>query len=64
MQFRLRPGERGPATQPPIWSLLLYMLLVETLNVDDSDEAKTWHCCSLKRSILARFGIEDRRGTT
>ena len=35
LQFFLRPGEEGPATQPPIWSILVYMLLVETLNVDN-----------------------------
>jgi hypothetical protein len=35
MQFCLRPGEQEPAPQPPIWSILVYMLLVETLNIDD-----------------------------
>jgi hypothetical protein len=35
MQFCLRPGEQEPAPQSPIWSILVYMLLVETLNIDD-----------------------------
>jgi hypothetical protein len=36
MRFCLRPDdEQEPAVQPPIWSILVYMLLVETLNIDD-----------------------------
>jgi hypothetical protein len=27
--------EHEPAIRPPIWSILVYMLLVETLNIDD-----------------------------
>src|SRR6266849_4397298 len=36
MRFCLRPDEElGPTIQPPIWSILVYMLLVETLKIDD-----------------------------
>ena len=35
MRFCLRPDEQEPAIGPPIWSILVYMLLVETLNIDD-----------------------------
>jgi hypothetical protein len=36
MRFCLRPDdEQEPAVRPPIWSILVYMLLVETLNIDD-----------------------------
>jgi hypothetical protein len=36
MRFCLWPDEeQEPAVQPPIWSILVYMLLVETLNIDD-----------------------------
>ena len=38
MRFCLRPDdEQEPAIQPPIWSVVVYMLLVETLNIDDDD---------------------------
>jgi hypothetical protein len=38
LQFTLPPGEeQEPAIQPPIWSVIVYMLLVETLNIDDDD---------------------------
>ena len=39
MQFCLPPADgQNPATQvrPPIWSVLVYMLLVETLDIDDN----------------------------
>ena len=36
MWFCLRPDdEQEPAIQPPIWSILVYILLVETFNIDD-----------------------------
>ena len=38
MRFCLRPNdEQEPAIQPPIWSILMYILLVETLNIDDDN---------------------------
>jgi hypothetical protein len=38
MQFSLPPDEKHePAIQPPIWSVIVYMLLVETLDIDDDD---------------------------
>ena len=41
MRFCLRPGSQPEnATQPPIWSILEYMLLVETLNIDDATLGK------------------------
>lgn len=36
MRYCLLPDEeQEPAVQPPIWSVLMYMLLVETFNIDD-----------------------------
>ncbi|KAI0272872.1 hypothetical protein BGY98DRAFT_1099750 [Russula aff. rugulosa BPL654] len=41
MQFCLRPDEeQEPAIRPPIWSILVYILLVETLNIDDDNLRK------------------------
>jgi hypothetical protein len=38
LQFCLRhDDEQEPSIRPPIWSTLAYMLLVETLNIDDDD---------------------------
>jgi hypothetical protein len=38
MRFCLRlDDEQEPAVQPPIWSILVYMLLVETRGVQDED---------------------------
>lgn len=36
LRFGLLPTEtQDPAPDPPVWSILIYMLLVETLNIDD-----------------------------
>jgi hypothetical protein len=36
MQFCLRDNdEQEPATQPPIWSMVVYTLLAAILNIDD-----------------------------
>jgi len=45
MQFCLRPDdEQESVVQPPIWSFLVYMLLVETLNINDD-------------TLMQRFGL-------
>ena len=45
MRFGLRPDEeQNPAIQPPLWSVLVYMLLVETLDVSD-------------KTLIQRFGL-------
>jgi hypothetical protein len=43
MRFCLRPDEEpGPTNLPPIWSILVYMLLVETLKIDDDALRQTF----------------------
>ena len=45
MRFCLRPDdEQESAVQLPIWSILVYMLLVETFNIDDE-------------ALMQRFGL-------
>jgi hypothetical protein len=44
MTFCLRPGDsQVPDAQPPIWTLLVYMLLTETLDRSDEDLRQQLH---------------------
>jgi hypothetical protein len=50
MTFCLRPGDsQVPDAQPPIWSLLVYMLLTETLDRSDENLRQQLHLPVLKR---------------
>ena len=61
--FCLRPGNpQEPAARlpPPIWSVLLYVLLTETLNVSDETDAEIQPSCLFGGHIVKSGGTVRR----
>ena len=62
LPFCLRTGEQEPFIQP-IWSILVYMLLVETLEVDDRTLREKLSVVVPPENILIDLGSEiDTQG--